>query len=219
MRSSYARSCLSAALTIALALPSSIVVAGEAQDVVQTELLKVAGTMDVAVQPQMSKGQLTGCVLTFDALQQDWVYLHGKFVKVSGSFGFMTSGGKTATVLKVVAAELDPEKTNLGGNLLAPTRSYLVGSDLSTNFSSLVAANRTDNEGLFSVFQMDPGAKIIADGLAANSVTIAFGLDGNSDIQVPVELDVVDVAADGTRKRSPQIVLRFIDCITKLLGN
>ena len=96
----YLKSCLPALLSGFLMLASGVAIADEAQDVVQAELLRVVGTMDVAAQPQMSKGQLTGCILTFDALQQDWVYLHGKFIKISGSFGLMASGEKTATVLK-----------------------------------------------------------------------------------------------------------------------
>jgi hypothetical protein len=187
-------------------------------DAIRAQLITIAGTLSVNADTQFADGVLVGCTFTFEALQQDWVYLNGDFIRVSGSFGFMGAEGKTATVVKVTASSITPAVPDLQVRPLSPGRGYLLGDDFSTNYDSLVNSMLSDNGGRFSVFQMSPGAEMITQALYANKLTVAIGLDGASDIQVPVELDVLDVAADGQRHRSSEPVMDFIDCTTTLLG-
>lgn len=188
-------------------------------DEIRGQLAAVVGTLSVQATPQMSDGALTGCLLTFEAMQQDYTYLKGNFVRVSGSVGFMGSDGVVGLVVKVVAMELDPTLPRLGGAMLEPTRAYLVASDLSTNYASLVQAHPGENGGIFAIYQLDPGTATILEGMVTNNITVAFSLgDGSMDIQMPIEIDVIDVLQDGTRTRSSNTTTNFTSCVELLFS-
>lgn len=182
------------------------------------ELKLIEGTMDVQSQPQMGNGKLEGCALTFEALQQDYKYLDGNFVKVSGTLGMMTANGNLGIVVKVVAAELDPTITDLGRRELPVSRAYLLGQNLDTNFESLVSSTETDHHGRFAIYKFDPGLTMLVQGASVNKITVGFALgDGGADIQLPLQLDVADINQQGQRRLDPSITMDFLDCTQKLL--
>ncbi|RYY22692.1 MAG: hypothetical protein EOP62_22560 [Sphingomonadales bacterium] len=187
-------------------------------DAVTQMLDKISGTMSVYAAPEMADGKLSGCSLVFEAMQRDYKYLSGNFVKVTGTIGFLAAGKNVATVLKVIAGEIDPALEDLFAGSLKVSRAYLVGGDLRTNFDSLINAAPTDNDGLFSIFQIDPSMDMILQGALAGTITFAFALgDGSSDIQTTLELNVVDVDEVGTRKRSADTQDTFLNCTQQLL--
>src|SRR5262245_3727771 len=64
-------------------------------------LTRILGTTSVSAQPQFADGKLFGCIVEFGVLAQDWKYKAGGFIRVGGSFGLVTAGGKIAVALKV----------------------------------------------------------------------------------------------------------------------
>jgi hypothetical protein len=200
---------------LALCGPAS---ADALSDSMRQELIALEGTMSVKAQPEMAGGELIGCTLTFEAVQQDFKYLEGNFIKVSGTVGFMLAKGRPGVIVKVVAAELDPTLPNLGGKALPVSRAYLVGKDLSTNFGSLLASQEGINMGRFAVYNMDPGMTMIVSGVAENKITVAFAIgDGGIDIQMPIQIDVADIDRQANRKLDPNIGTNFYDCTSSLI--
>lgn len=194
--------------------------AAHAQTEVVTEQLQlIQGTLSVQHAPQMADGRLTGCSLLYEVLQQDRVYLQGNFVRVSGNVGLMEGEGRLAVVVKVVAVELDSALPDLIARVLPPDRAYLVSSDLSTNFDSLVASYPSDTPGgFFAIFQLEPGINAMFEAMDTGIVTVAFALEGGSmDIQMPIQLNVVGVNQDGSRVRSDAALLQFFRCAQSLM--
>jgi hypothetical protein len=182
-------------------------------------LSRMAGTLNVASVPVWTSGNLTGCSLSFDALHQDWKYRAGAFIKVSGSVGFLESHGQIGADLKVVVLEIDPTQPSLGKVPSPPSRIFLIGSDLKTNLETHVQSFPSDPGALFSVFQLSPTFEMVMAGIDENRLTIAFNsFDGDSDIQLPIELDVVRFAPDGTRERSGEAKRDFLGCLDALVG-
>ena len=190
-------------------------------DMLRQGLAELQGTLSVSSSPQMSEGKLTGCTLVFEVLQQDFVYLQGNFVRVSGNVGFMEGQGNIAAIVKVVAMEIDPDLADLGKRLLPPDRAYIVAGNLSTNFGSLVSSSPSDTPGaLFSIYQLEPSIDMILEALSLGTITIAFSIEGgNSDIRMPIELNVVDVDAQGNRTRSADATVAFMSCTEALFSS
>jgi hypothetical protein len=184
------------------------------------QLQSLQGTLSVQHAPQMGDGALNGCSLIYEFMQQDRIYLQGNFVRVSGSVSLMSANGAVALTLKVVASELDPSVPDLFVRHLPPSRAYLVNADLSTNFDSLVSSYPSDTEGgIFAVYNLEPGINAIFEAMETGTVTVAFALqEGSMDIQMPIEIAVADVNADGSRVRDDGTMLQFLNCAQTLLA-
>lgn len=205
------------ALGFLLALAPSM--AGAQESLVLQQLVTIQGTLSVQSAPQMADGKLTGCSLVYEVLQQDFVYLNGNFVRVSGNVSLLASGQNVALIVKVVAMEVDPAVTDLVVGPLPPSRAYLIDSSLNGNLDSLVTASASDAPGsIFAIYNLEPGINSIFEAIDTGKLTVAFALDGGSmDIQMPIEIDVVEVAQDGSRVRSPNTMLSFLDCAQRLM--
>ncbi|AZO35477.1 hypothetical protein EJ072_14120 [Mesorhizobium sp. M2A.F.Ca.ET.046.03.2.1] len=192
----------------------------QADSAVDQALSAMAGTLDVQSQPYLHKGQLSGCTLIFDAILQDWSYRQGGFLKISGNVGIMRAGNKLGANLKVVVLEIDPNDPTLGLKPSAPSRAYLVDDDLKTNLATLRGTPASDTPGaLFSIFEVSPTLDMVLDGLRANKLTVAFNSKGgDTDIQLPLQLDVQEVKQSGERVRSNKMKSDFANCLTAL-GN
>ena len=58
------------------------------------------------------------------------------------------------------------------------------------------------------------------DGLTKGKVTIAFSrLRGGTDLQIAIDTFVEDTSPDDQRKRSPNAVLEFSNCVEQLVKN
>jgi len=205
---------------VATVLTSSAVGA-YGQNIQEQALARLAGTVSIQAQPFFSEGRLVGCTLVFNALEQDFVYRRGAFIRIEGNIGIMTANGDIGTNLKVVVNEIDASMMPPRLTPSAPSRAYLIAPDLTTNLSSLVATAPSDTPGaLFSVFQISPTVEMLFNALEMNSITIAFNsYGGSSDIRVKLELDVLDVNADtGERIRSRKMKDEFFACIGALVG-
>lgn len=189
-----------------------------ANDAVVLALSQMRGTLNVSAEPYRSDGKLTGCSLVYTGLLQDWKYRKGRFLKVFGNIALMVSNGAIVHTLKVGVQVLDTDKPNLGTEFAAPSRIYLVGSDFSTTLNSMVETRQSDTPGAtFAVFHPDPAFQVLMDGLQSNKVTVAFNsMNGASDIELPVELDVVDRKPSGEAVRSETAKAEFLQCLTAL---
>ncbi len=96
---------------------------------------------------------------------------------------------------------------------------YLIGSDLRTNIDTLVNSTESDAPGgRFSIFQMSPTTEMIFDAMQSNRLTVAFNRrDGKTDIQLPVELDVISTDENGIRTRSEKNEIAFSQCMSVIL--
>lgn len=186
-------------------------------ELIEAMMTKIAGTQRVYTQPYMTDGKLAGCQLIFEALIRDFTYRQGQFIKVDGNVGLMGSGGNVAAVLKVVVNEITPPSITFKPS--PPSRAYLIDSNFSTNFGSLVDAYESDTPGsLFSVFQLSPTTEMIMAALESRKLTVAFNnKGGTSDIQLPLELDVVETDNNGGRTRSDEAVKGFAQCALLLM--
>jgi hypothetical protein len=188
-------------------------------DLVRQHLAAMSGTLSVEAAPQMADGQLSGCALVFEHLQQDRAYLNGNFIRSSGSLGVMAFDGRVGLMLKLVTGELDPAVPDLFVGPLLPDRAYLVGSGFSSNLSSLVSSAPSDAPGSFiAIYPLDPAFETILEALQTRVLTVAFALQGGSlDVQLQIELDVVEVTDDGQRIRTNETTANFATCLRVLL--
>lgn len=186
------------------------------KELLEAMMSKIAGTQRVYAQPYMTGGKLEGCNLIFEAMIRDFIYRQGQFIKVDGSMGIMGIGGNLGAVLKVVVNEITPPSLTFKPS--PPSRAYLIGPDYSTNVDSLVSADESDTPGaLFNIFQSSPTAEIMLAALQSKKITVAFNKKGgSSDIQLPLELDVAQTDAAGTRTRSDEAVTDFSQCLLVL---
>ncbi|TCA87050.1 hypothetical protein E0H65_30625 [Rhizobium leguminosarum bv. viciae] len=175
------------------------------------------GTLDVANTPVMTNGKLTGCQLTFDAVIRDYTYRQGAFIAVSGGVGLMNTQQTIGTTVKIVVTALDPSGRPVPS---PPSRAYLIGANYATTLDSLVAASASDQPGgLFSVFQAEPTIGIVLDGLKTKRLVFAFNQNNSgTDIQLPIELDVVNTAANGAQVRSDNMIKGYATCVQTLIN-
>ncbi|NEJ27607.1 hypothetical protein GR205_06410 [Rhizobium leguminosarum] len=183
-------------------------------------IARMLGTITVRAEPSMIEGRLSGCQYVFSALTQDWTYRKGQYLKVDGSISIINTGSNVGTTLKVVVNEVvvSPQE---GFKLVpaAPSRAYLIGNDYQTNLSAFVASTPSDTPGaLFSIFSIDPTLAIMAAAAQTNKVTIAFNkAGGDSDILLPLDLDVKATSDEGVRTHSPETGANFANCISALV--
>lgn len=201
------------------ALGMFVATTAAANPALESLLLSMNGTLSVTSQPLMSEGRLAGCTLVFDAIQQDWTYRSGAFLKVTGNIGVVSAGDRIGTNLKVVVHEIDASGNELLFKPSPPSRAYLIDRMFVTNLDSLVKATESDTPGaLFSIFQLSPTLDMVLAAVEQNGITVAFNSrNGATDIQLPLELDVVDVSEAGERKRSGEHKAQFLGCVYKLL--
>lgn len=208
-----------AGIAFAIAAISTRPVGAQSPAQVQTAMEALKGTLGVTFQPLLTRGTLTGCSLVYDVLHTDDAYRQGAYVRVSGNISIMGMQGKLGAALKVVLIDVDPATFSRSAADPGPTRAYLVGDGYTTNLSSLVSAYPSDTPGaLFSVFQIDPSFEMIANALAEKKATIAFNRgDGQTDIDVPLDLAVSGLDEQYERKRSDEATVGFIDCLDALV--
>jgi hypothetical protein len=194
---------------------------GMANETIELMLSKVQGTLSVKSEPYLSEGKLGGCSLVYSGVLQDWKYREGKFLKVFGNVSIMAANGRLGHMLKVGVRVLNPNVAGFGNEFAVPTRIYLVGKDFSTTLNSSVRIEKADTPGAaLGIFQMEPAFNILLSGLKANKLTIAFNsMGGNSDFQLPIELNVVDRKPNGETIRSEVAKTEFIECLTALSEN
>lgn len=188
-----------------------------AQQAIDLAFQSQLGTLQVRSEPYMRAGQLIGCQLTYSALMRDHLYRAGGYIKVEGSVAFMTSEQTIANSVKVVVHEFDPEEISFKPS--PPSRAYLIGEDFKTNLDALVQGGASDTPGaLFSIYNIEPTAEMIFEAVALNRLKVGFNsLNGPSDHQLIVELDVEDTDTQGVRKRSDKATSGFMECVKAML--
>lgn len=205
---------------ISAVLMSTLIVGANAQsDISEQVLASMAGTIDVRSEPYMTSGILTGCHLVFNAIAQDWKYRQGAYIKVSGNVGFVKFNNGLGSNLKVVLHDIEAIAPTLRLKPSPPSRAYLIGQNFQTNLTSVAQSGPSDTPGaLFSVFQISPTFEIVMNALEMNKLTIAFNrAGGDSDLQIPLELDVKTVTNDGKRVRSEEAKAGFLACLQALM--
>lgn len=183
---------------------------------IDAALARLEGTTSVSYSPTFSNGQIIGCGIEFNAVARDWSFRKGEYDKISGSFGFLTSNKNIAPVLKLVVNELD--RTNFSFKPKAPIRAY-VTSGAHSNFKTLITSYNSETPGsLFSVFQIEPTAKMYAEALTAGKLSLRYGKTAEGiDAPLVIDLTVTDTKDDGLRVKSDQPVSDTLGCIKQLL--
>jgi len=187
--------------------------AGTAEPILKNYLEEHQGTWSVKSVPYWTNGKLTGCQLTFNALQEDQLYRIGTFQKIIGSVGIMSVSGTPAVIVKVVVNELST--TNLGKLIpRAPTRAYLIGPDFKTNASALVSSTKSELPGgIFAIYQVDPSLNILMEAVKSKELMIGFNDgEGKSDTQLRIQLTVQTRTDDGKPVYSEQMAKDFAKC-------
>lgn len=186
-------------------------------DELTTALARLEGTLSVQAQPNLREGKFIGCQYVFEAMMRDWSYRQGGFIKVSGSVGIMGVGGKIGTTVKVVVNEIDLATRSITPS--APGRVYLIGPDFQTNVDTLVNSAESDVPGgRFSIYQMSPTTEMILAGMENGRLTVAFNRgNGDTDLQLPLELDVASTDKAGNRTRSDNHATAFAQCMAVVL--
>jgi hypothetical protein len=199
----------------ALIFSSVTVHADEAVDLM---LSQMKGTLSVYHEPIVTAGKLTGCSLVYTGLIQDFKYRNGKYLKIFGNAAIMASKDGLAHTLKVGVQVLDTNVAGLGSEFSAPSRIYLIGENFSTTLETLVETIPSNTLGAtFAVFKAEPAIDILFSGVANNTLTVGFNsLNGNSDLQFPISLDVVERTANGAAVKSEAAKTEFFQCATAL---
>jgi hypothetical protein len=190
--------------------------AGATGDQVAQYLRSQTGTLSTKALPQFADGKLYACLIEFTNIAQDWAYRQGGLIRVGGSFGVMSLGGKVGVTLKVVVHDIQTGSLKLTPN--APASAYFV-SKLTNSRRQLVANQPSDTPGaIFSIFQAERTLDMLVNALAVDKVDIAFNRRiGGSDIPISIDTTVEDTLPNGTKKRSSTSTIEFFDCAKTLL--
>jgi len=131
----------------------------------------------------------------------------------------MVAKNNLATFLKLVVHDIEPKTMELTPS--APVSAYFIRPNYSTNKTSVVASYPSDMPGaLFVIFKAEETFKIIADGMSAQEILIAFSRSrGGVDYQLTLDTSVESTAPDGKRTRSPKAGLEFLSCSQQLVTN
>lgn len=174
------------------------------------------GTLSVAHEPNYHDGNLEGCALVYNALMRDSADKVGRLLKIVGNFGLMSMGGKSAIVLKVIVSEFSPQTGAL--TPLAPIDAYFVWPDFTTSKAARVSGTPSDTPGsYFAIYKFTELEKLFG-AIEKSKVTIAYRLKKDGiDQRFDVNPLVVDVDANGQRKRSADAVTDFYGCTVKLI--
>jgi hypothetical protein len=180
-------------------------------------LTSLQGTNFVETKPQFADGRLWACVMEFSAIERDWLYKQGAHIRVGGSFG-VANQGEIGVVLKIILYDIDV-RTAPATFVPSPPASAYFTSGNSTTKDDVVSAYPSDIPGaIFVVLRPENMFRLMLDGVTRGKVGIAFARKkGNSDIQVAIDTTVVETKGDGSRVRSEQPQLDFLDCVKKLI--
>lgn len=190
----------------------------EEVDMMALMLSKIVGTQSVLFEPQVRNGDLIGCTFSYDALVRDWKYRNGGFLKVSGSLGILGPDGSFGAMQKLVVNHIDYSGPTPQIVPSRPSRLYMRDQNYRTNLDSLVNSAESDSPGsVFSVFSVSPTMEIILAGIEHGEIIVAFNqLDGESDIELPIDLDVASMDQEGNRTRSNDARKAFLKCLLTL---
>lgn len=187
---------------------------------VNRELLSaMQGTISVEAKPQFSDGRLWSCILEFGAIERDWLYKQGAHIRVGGSFGVAKQQGTIGIMLKVLLHDIDVGTAPVTFVPSPPASAYFISGN-STTKEDVVSAHQSDVPGaIFVVLRPENTFKLVLDGFTRGKVGIAFARKkGSSDIQVAIDTTVVETKGDGSRVRSEQPELEFLNCVKKLIN-
>ncbi|MCD2185240.1 hypothetical protein [Rhizobium sp. GN54] len=188
-------------------------------DEIALMMTKLVGTQSVAFRPQSQNGQLIGCTLEFDALVRDWKYRNGGFLKLAGSFGILAPGGANVGAMqKLTVSHLDYSGLELQVNPSSPSRLFMRDREFRSNIASLVNATESDAPGsFFAVYNLSPTMEIILAGIERGEIVIGFNqMNGESDIELDLQLDVASMDNDGNRTKSTDARRGFMACLMTL---
>lgn len=187
-------------------------------DVFSLIVAKLVGTQSVSFQPQSQNGELIGCTLEFDALVRDWKYRNGGLLKLSGSFGILAPGGSVGAMQKLTVSHFDFSSGVLQVVPSSPSRLYMRDTNFRSNIASLVNASESDAPGsIFAVYNLSPTMEIILSGIENGAVVVGFNqLDGDSDIELDLLLDIAAMDDEGNRTRSVEARKGFMACLVRL---
>lgn len=178
------------------------------------------GTLSVRAEPMLQSGKLQGCSLVFNALTQDWKYRGGAFLKIEGPVLLSITENGAGAMLKVVANEI---KTAQGGGVTfaasAPSCAYIISGDYKTNLDTLSTKGPAETAGgLLSVFELFPTAEMVLQATTDKKLTIAFNQNGgNSDLILPIDLNVSDIDGSGRRVLGSKASDEFSECMISLI--
>jgi hypothetical protein len=181
-------------------------------------LTSLQGTNFVETKPQFADGRLWACVVEFSTIERDWLYKQGAHIRVGGSFGVANQRGEIGVLLKVILHDIDV-RTAPATFVPSPPASAYFTSGNSTTKDDVVSAYPSDIPGaIFVVLRPENTFKLMLDGFTRGKVGIAFARKkGSSDIPVAIDTTVVETKGDGSRVRSEQPKLDFLDCVKKLI--
>jgi hypothetical protein len=179
----------------------------------------IFGTHAVVFQPIRAGGLLEGCTLVYRAVQADHVYKSGQPVVIIGNIGIHQYGARVILALKIGVRDLGAPNAPI----TRPHFAYLLTDKSST--AQISHQSREGDEGyrLIVVALEDSVTALVLEMAEAGKVTIAFNRrESGMDVLVPVDLMVHDAeyANSGAvmRKRSPDSMMKFLDCFQQILG-
>lgn len=178
------------------------------------------GTLYTEKSIKSKEGKIDSCGVEFGAYIKDWSYNQGKRYNIAGSFG-IGAGANSTTVsyLKVITSRVSPNG-NIIGSPEKPYYAYLKQNSGTNNASSLIKSFDSDAPGgLFSVFNFDKNTQsIFIDAIANNKLTFAFNRKkGGQDIEVPLDLTIASIDANGAKIQNTEVMTAFSSCLTTLL--
>lgn len=180
----------------------------------------IFGTHWAKFQPVQIGGVLQGCELTFVTVTADHIYLKGNYVAINGSILLQgDEDGSLALILKVGLKDI-----TLGHPFERPEFAYLQAANFSTAKTKHQSFNGEEGYKLFVYNALDTSiAEILGELMSTGKITIGYNRNsGGKDVLVPLDLMVVDseYTADQKvlRKRSPDIMLGFLDCTEKVMN-
>ncbi len=178
------------------------------------------GTLYTEKSIKNKEGKVDSCGLEFGSFIKDWSYNQGRRYSVFGSFGVgIGANNSLISYLKVITNRVSPAG-NLIGQPEKPYYAYLKQASGGNNSSSLIKNFDSDAPGgLFSVFNFDKKTQsIFIDAIGSNKLVVAFNrIKGSQDIEVPLDLTIASIDANGDKVQNDEAMTAFSSCLTTLL--
>jgi hypothetical protein len=176
----------------------------------------IIGTISVAFQPIQVSGELQGCTLVYNAVQNDFAYLKGSPIVSAGHLLFTQRNGNL-----IFGFKLGVKSLNGDNPFVRPNFAYLQTASFSTSKIKVLSVDGDIGFKFFAYSLDEQVLGLYTEMLESGKITIGFNRKkGGMDVLVPIDLYVTDVEAQGSkfiRKRSNEQLQKFTECSMVLM--
>ena len=205
------------AVSLMAGVPAHAQQNSDVERLVDQSFSEMEGTLSVKYDPTFADGQIIVCSLVYSAIMRDHAYSQGRFIYLSGSFGF-SSGGRNHVngFLKIGVQDINPLTAKMTPS--TPSSAYFVVGSKTTK-SAVVASVESDTPGMiFVVMTLEGMTAALVESIKTDKINIAFARRPSGiDIKLPLDLNVAATDNRGKRTYKPDQNSEFHECVMDMM--